>query len=191
MDLILLRHGETEHNTNRIISSDDVSLNDLGRLQIERVADKLHNMIIDRAIVSPLVRTYESFEIIRQYHDIPYNYDKDVAEIDAGNIKGMRYEEAMIKYEKEMKARMEDYIYNPYPGGESTYEAYERAGKVIRKLKEQTGNVLMITHGGFITMMLANILGDIKSSFRFTIDNGSLTLINFDKFATIKYINRI
>lgn len=191
MDLILLRHGETHHNNSRIIPTDDVSLNDKGVLQMEKVADKLHHMIVDRAIVSPYVRTYESFEIIRQYHDIPFNYDKEIVEIDSGLIKGMRYEEAMVKYEKEMKARMEDYIYNPYPGGESTYDAYERAGRVIRRIREQTGNVLMVTHGGFITMILANILGDIKSSFRFSIDNGSLTLINFDNFATIKYINRI
>lgn len=191
MDLILLRHGETYDNNDGIYNRDDVSLTEQGIYQIERAADQIHNMIIDRALVSPLNRTKESFDIIRKYHDIPYKYDEEIVEIDAGKMKGLSFEQGLEKYPRTLEYYMEDYIHNPMPGGESIKEAFDRAGRVLRRLRSESGNVLLVTHGGFISLILAYILEEPKLYQRFSIDNGSFTVINMSNYPRIRYINRI
>ncbi len=191
MDLILLRHGETLHNYQRKYCSDDCPLSEKGIIQMERAADKIHNLIVDRVMVSPLVRTRESFEIIRKYHNFPYEIVKDIKEVDAGKLKGKTFEEGMELYPNEVEDYLFDYIDTPLPGGESIQEAYERVGKILKDIRNYSGNILMITHGGVISLMLSYILGDVKNYHRFSVDNGSFTLINMGEFPRIRYINRI
>lgn len=191
MDLILLRHGETVHNIQGKYSSDDCPLSDEGIIQIEKAADKIHNMIIDKIWVSPLYRTMESMEIIRKYHNIPYFIKPDIREIDAGLLKGKSFDEGIKLYPKEIEDYLYDYIDTPLPQGESVQEAFERARKVLGDVKDQKGNILMITHGGFISLLLSYLLGDVKNYHRFDIDNGSFSLVKMDNFPTIRYINRI
>lgn len=191
MDLILLRHGETIHNSQRKYSSDDNPLSEEGIIQMEKAADRIHNLIIDRVMVSPLLRARQSFEIINQYHQFPYEIVDNIREIDSGKLKGLTFDEGMALYPKEVEDYLFDYIDTPLPGGESVREAYERIGKVIKHLRNYSGNILMITHGGVISLMLSHILGDIKNYQRFDIDNGSFTLIQMDNFPRIRYINRL
>lgn len=191
MDLILLRHGETIHNHQRRYCSDDCPLSEEGIIQMERASDKIHKMIIDRVMVSPLARTRESFEIIRKYHNLPFEIVNDIKEVDAGKLKGKTFEEGMNLYPEEVEDYLFDYIETPLPGGESIQEAYERAGKILKNIRNYSGNILMVTHGGFISLILSNILGDIKNYHRFAVDNGSFTLIKMDDFPRIRYINRI
>lgn len=191
MDLILLRHGETIHNIQRKYSSDDCPLSEEGIIQIEKAANKIHNMIIDKIWVSPLYRTMESMEIIKKYHDIPHFVKDDIREIDAGLLKGKSFDEGLELYPQEIEDYMYDYIDTPLPEGESVQEAFDRARKVLKEVKNEKGNILMITHGGFISLLLSYVLGDVKNYHRFNIDNGSYSLIHVDDFIKIGYINRI
>ncbi len=191
MDLILLRHGETEHNRQRRYCTDDCPLSEEGILQMERAADKINDLIIDRVMVSPFKRTMESFEIINKYHNLPYEIVNEIQEVDAGRMKGLTFEEGKKRYPSEVEDYLFDYIDTPLPGGESIQAAYDRAGRVVRSLKKQSGNILMVTHGGFISLILSNILGDVKNYHRFSVDNGSFTLIKIENFSRIRYINRI
>lgn len=191
MDLILLRHGETEHNRQRRYCTDDCPLSEEGILQMERAADKINDLIIDRVMVSPFKRTMESFEIINKYHNLPYEIVNEIREVDAGRMKGLTFEEGKKRYPSEVEDYLFDYIDTPLPGGESIQAAYDRAGRVVRSLKKQSGNILMVTHGGFISLILSNILGDVKNYHRFSVDNGSFTLIKIENFSRIRYINRI
>lgn len=190
MDLILLRHGETVHNLAGKYNSDDCPLSETGIIQIERAADKMHSMIIDKVWVSPLERTRESFDIISKYHKFPFEIKPEIREIDAGSLKGRTFKEGMDLYPREVEEYMSDYINHSLPGGESIRDAYNRAGQVIRDVRKSSGNILMVTHGGFISLMLASILGDVKNYSRFEVDNGSFTLINMDNYPRIKYVNR-
>lgn len=191
MDVILLRHGETIHNIQGKYSSDECPLSEEGVLQIERAADKIDKMIIDKIWVSPLYRTRETLEIINKYHKIPYEIRDEVSEIDAGLLKGKTFNEGMTLYPEEIEDYLFDYVNNPLPKGESIQEAFERARRVVKELKKESGNILIITHGGFISLLLAYLLGDVKNYHRFDIDNGSFTLIKMDDFPRIRYINRI
>ncbi|MDO5027644.1 MAG: histidine phosphatase family protein [Bacillota bacterium] len=191
MDLILLRHGETVHNIQDRYSSDKCPLSERGRLQIERAADKLHKMIIDRAWVSPLARTRETFDIVRSYHDYPFEIKEDIQEIDAGLLKGRTFEEGMRIFSKEVQAYLDDPFKNALPQGESIEEAYARAQKVLKEAKSYSGNILIVSHGGFIALLLAAVIGDMEAYSRFEIANGSFSLIKNGDYQKISYINRI
>lgn len=191
MDLILLRHGETLHNVEGRYSTDDCPLSEEGILQIERAANKLNKLIVDRVWLSPLKRTRETFDIIRKYHSYPFEIKDEIQEINAGHFRGKTFKEGMELYPKEVEEYMRDYINNPLPGGESIIEAYDRAGQVLRSVRKSSGNILMVTHGGFISLILANILGDVKNYSRFEVENGSFTLIKMDNFPRIKFVNRL
>lgn len=191
MDLILLRHGETIHNIQRKYSSDDCPLSEEGVLQIEKAARKMNNMIIDKIWVSPLYRARETNEIIQKYYKIPFEIKEEITEIDAGLLKGKSFDEGLNLYPQEIEDYLYDYIDTPLPKGESVQEAFERAGKVVRDLKTRNGNILLITHGGFISLLLSYLMGDVKNYHRFDIDNGSFTLVKMDDFPRIRYINRI
>lgn len=191
MDLILLRHGETDNNYTKIYNDNQTPLNDTGRLQIERAADKIQNMIIDQALVSPHLRTRQTFEIIQSYHDIPYNIVEDIREIDAGLIKGKSYDQASLLFPNEMDAYMKNHIEVGFPEGESVRDVYKRAGKFLKDVQKLDSNVLVVSHMGFISILIANVLGDINLYDKFHIDNGAFSLIRLSPYPSIRYINRI
>lgn len=191
MDLILLRHGETIHNTQGKYSSDDCPLSDRGVYQIERAADKLQKMIIDRSWVSPLIRTRETFEIINKYHTYPYEIKDNIQEINAGDLRGLSFDEGLNLYPDQVKAYLKDPYKNPLPHGESVEEAYARAQKVLKEAKSYSGNILLVSHGGFIALMLAAVIGDINAYTRFDVANGSFSLIKNGDYQRISYVNRI
>ena len=67
MNIILLRHGETDWNrAGRLQGHMDIPLNQNGRLQISHAADILANLYpdIDLVIASPLSRARSAFERI-------------------------------------------------------------------------------------------------------------------------------
>lgn len=191
MDLILLRHGETFHNIQGKFSTDDCPLSERGVHQIERAADKLHSMIIDRAWVSPLARTRETFEIINKYHAYPFEIKDNIQEINAGDLRGLSFDEGQRLYPDQVQAYLKDPYKNPLPHGESIEEAYARAQRVLKEAKSYSGNILLVSHGGFIALMLAAVLGDIKAYSRFNLANGSFSLIKNGDYQRISYVNRI
>lgn len=191
MDLILLRHGETIHNTQGKYSTDDCPLSDRGIYQIEKAADKLHSMIIDRAWVSPLVRTRETFAIINKYHAYPFEIKENIQEINAGDLRGLSFDQGLSLYPNQVQAYLADPIKKPLPHGESVEEAYARAQKVLKEAKSYSGNILVVSHGGFIALMLAAVIGDIEAYSRFDLANGSFSLIKNGDYQRISYVNRI
>lgn len=191
MDLILLRHGETVHNTQGKYSTDDCPLSDTGVYQIEKAADRLQKMIIDRAWVSPLARTRETFEIINNYHAYPFEIKENIQEINAGDLRGLTFDQGLSLYPDQVQAYLKDPIKKPLPHGESVEEAYARAQKVLKEAKSYSGNILLVSHGGFIALMLAAVIGDIEAYTRFDVANGSFSLIKNGDYPRIAYVNRI
>lgn len=191
MDIILLRHGETSHNFHKILNEDTTPLSDVGIMQIEKAATKINKMVIDSMWVSPHTRTMECAEIIKKYHDFPMTIKNDLREIDGGKLKGLGYNEASEVYPKEMDLYFKDHINNPLPGGESIMEAYLRAGNILREARTNGGNILMVTHAGLISLILANVVKDVNAYQYFYLDNASFSLIRIKGETKIIYVNRV
>ncbi len=77
----------------------------------------------------------------------------------------------------------DDYANLAPPNGETFAELHERAKSFIAELSEhsQPHNIVVVTHGGMIRAMLAEVLQiPLKRLFRFQIDYGSVTHLAFD-----------
>ena len=91
---VFVRHGEGEHNIDRIYSGkveNTHSLTKRGQKQIRAVADKLPKF--DVLISSPFVRTKKTAEILKKVSGFDGNVilDDRVRELDFGNLEGKKY----------------------------------------------------------------------------------------------------
>ena len=64
MDIILIRHGQTEDNVGRIFSTKDTILTDEGKEQIKKTKTFIDTISFDKVYVSPLHRAIQTMEIL-------------------------------------------------------------------------------------------------------------------------------
>lgn len=69
-----MRHGESEYNVLGLCNDDpgrEVHLTDRGHAQVEEAARQLASVPIEAIVVSELVRTRESADIVNRFHRVP------------------------------------------------------------------------------------------------------------------------
>ena len=94
----VMRHGEGEHNVRGVLASRDepvIHLTAKGRDEVAQAAKNLQNQKIDIVITSPLTRTQETAEILKQ--EIGFSgeiiTDERIREIGSGEWEGRDFEE--------------------------------------------------------------------------------------------------
>lgn len=89
MNIILVRHGQTDWNINALLQgSTDVELNETGRAQAEATAEKLKDVSINQIYVSPLGRTIETAKQINKFHQKQLITDSRLLERGFGDHEG-------------------------------------------------------------------------------------------------------
>jgi broad specificity phosphatase PhoE len=179
MELLLVRHGVTQHNADRIfMGHDPVPLSAAGRDQIGRLAERLREERVTRIVSSDIARARESTEIICDGVGLPFDMHPALREVDVGQAKGFGYAEA---------ARNWPEVFDPdgegrFPGGESFAEVADRATAYLRSsVIPSPGRVLVVTHGGVVRGVAARLLGlPLTSVAGFQIDNASLSIFRVD-----------
>ena len=144
MNLIIVRHGETNWNLNNLIlSKTDEELNEKGIDQAETIAKKLEKEKIDLIICSPLKRTRQTANIINK-NKIPIIYDERIIERDFGEFEGLKVFDSKFNIKE-----FWDYEKNiNYLKAENVQDFYNRIfdflGDIIQKYKDK--NVLLVSH---------------------------------------------
>jgi probable phosphoglycerate mutase len=194
--MILMRHGQADNNVNRILVGRHIEshLTEYGKHQVLDTAKYLGEISIDKVLVSPVVRTIETAEIVCAYLGLDYQIDERLYEIELGRLVGMNYEEIISKYGNLF---LEFYTENeaaltPY-GVESFASIKQRIKNILDEMAETYSdrNVLMISHLDPIKAAIAIIL-DLKpeSLYKWQIRNASLTILkNDDKAYTLTGVN--
>ena len=187
--MILMRHGQADNNVNRILVGRHIEshLTEYGKHQVLDTAKYLGEISIDKVLVSPVVRTIETAEIVCEYLGLDYQIDERLYEIELGRLVGMNYEEIISKYGNLF---LEFYTENeaaltPY-GVESFASIKQRIKNILDEMAETYSdrNVLMISHLDPIKAAIAIIL-DLKpaSLYKWQIRNASLTILKKDNKA--------
>jgi probable phosphoglycerate mutase len=177
--LLLVRHGVTQYNTDRIfMGHDPVPLSATGRQQVERLAERLSGMPPTRMVSSDILRTRESAEIISARLRLPFETCAELREVDVGRAKGLTYRDAAERWPD---------VFDPsgegrFPGGESFAEVADRATAYLRSaVLDDPGRVLVVTHGGVVRGVAARLLDlPLRSVAGFLIDNASLSIFRVD-----------
>ena len=161
MELIFVRHGETDSNKQRVIQGArlDPSLNTEGISQANELAETLKDVKFDIIISSPLKRALETAEIIKKHFNVPLEIAQHFLERDFGSLTGKNWEEigeiTGLGKEKVMEIDMaQQYDYRPY-GGQSAEEVRKGLIDGIEHLKTKYPDkkLLVVTHGGVIRLM--------------------------------------
>ena len=146
----VMRHGEAEHNVQKVVSSDPndgYRLTAQGKEQILAHIDRLKEGGITRMHASPFARTRETAELIAQaigFDASKIVYDDRLREFDFGELSGGAYG-AFLAYKE---AHMPSYA-DAAPGGESYQDAKRRFGEFLYELESSFAGerVLVVSHG--------------------------------------------
>ena len=170
MRLILVRHGETEHNAGGFVQGRiDVPLNELGRRQAAALAAALRADPPAAVVASPLERARDTALAIAAPRGLPVTLDPDLAEMDVGALEGLSG--------PQMRERFPDILaawagpQGPsvqLAGGESLEQVQVRAWRVVERLYEQYAGatVVVATHNFVIGSIVCRAIGAPLTAFR-------------------------
>ncbi len=170
LELIVVRHGESEGNVAGIASGRQPSpLTERGRDQARQVARVVRGAGWTPAevVTSPIVRCVQTAQIVGDLLDLPAaRPDEAFAEIEHGDAEGRRFSE--ITLDGHPPPRWEGF--KPF-GGESIEELAARVGQGLDALADDA-HVLLVTHGAVFKIVLAHLLG-LDSHFFLELRNGT------------------
>ena len=186
MDIIMIRHGESEDNLKRIFSRDSTKLTEKGRLQILDSKELLKGFDYEDIYCSPLTRTLESQELL----GLVGIMEERIREIDFGAFTGMTFDEISNMYPLQAKEWLEDSINFRVPKGESVLDVYSRLEVFLKEIIEKDKDVLLICHDCVIRIILCWIFDNPDYFFKFKVENGSINVVSVeDDFKYIKKTN--
>lgn len=198
LELILIRHGETESNTRMTyLGHTDIPLNARGIRQVNRTAQVFMQEQIDEIYASPLERAMQTAEAINKYHKKQIVRLEELSERDFGIWDDLTYEEIRQRYPQEHDDWVRDWVHYQIPRGESALEVYERNARAIGDIVSRHpdgGRVIVVTHLGCIRNILAYLLGmGMEGTLRFAIRNAGICRVKIDEgnFAVLTSMNEI
>lgn len=186
MDIILIRHGESEDNVRKVFSRDSTVLTENGIRQIEKTREKLQHYNFSKVYVSPLQRTIQTLHHL----GLEGQEEKMVREMNFGIFTGLTFDEYKKKYPRETENWMSDSFNYTIPQGESISDTYKRVESFLEQVMERGEDALIVTHEGIIRLACSWVIGSVDHFFRFRADNGSITIISADEeYRYIKKLN--
>ncbi|MFA5576340.1 MAG: histidine phosphatase family protein [Tissierellaceae bacterium] len=186
MDIIMIRHGETSDNLDKVFSRFDTGLTEKGKRQIEAAKVKLKDFSFEEVYFSPFDRTVESLRIL----DLHGSLEPRIREINFGIFAGKTYKEILEIYPSETKEWLEDTNNYRIAEGESLLDVYTRVIDFLEEIYKTGKDTLLVTHDCVIRLALCWVFDDIDYFFKFKVDNGSISVISIDKgFKFIKSLN--
>ena len=169
MNLILIRHGETDWNrSGRCQGVADIVLNENGKQQARELANSLKDHKITAVYSSHLKRALETAEHIAEHHDIDVRIERDLHEMNQGDLEGLSFPDIRDRYADVLQKWRESPETLRLPNGESLIEVQDRAWSVIEKVqREHMGEtVVAVSHNLTIITLLCKITGVGLKGFR-------------------------
>jgi broad specificity phosphatase PhoE len=194
--IYLVRHGATEWNHSRRAQGHaDIDLGTEGYKQAVGAARELAKTDLAAVYSSDLKRAVRTAEPIAREHGLEVIQDPDLREIDQGEWEGLHVDEIKKRWPDLWGAARH---YSRRPGGESPEEVRRRAVAALTRIVERypDGDVAVVSHGGTIRTMSAEVLGyDERAAARLRglgngqivyleahLEDGALALDNFERW---------
>jgi broad specificity phosphatase PhoE len=157
MELIFIRHGETDYNKlkRKMGQRVDAELDATGIDQAKEVITKLPTEF-STIYSSPLKRAVQTAQVIADHFGKTVTYSDLLKERDFGSLSGKSWDQMHEETGKPIKEQDESlaYDYQPY-GGESVEQVKDRLMKFLEEMKQkhEGETVLVVTHYGIIALM--------------------------------------
>ncbi len=200
MKLHLIRHTSLNISSGICYGQTDVDVSENFQAELDKLKYKLSYIAFDAVYASPLQRCTKLAHGLElggvQWQDRTQNQaeiqvDDRLKELHFGDWE-MQAWDAIPREIFDVWAN--DYAHLSPPNGESFSQLHQRAKSFIEEVGSHSHgkNIAVITHGGVIRAMLAEVLNmPLKGLFRMAIDHASVTQISFDDVVPrIQFVNR-
>jgi broad specificity phosphatase PhoE len=185
MNLIAVRHGETEWNVQlREMGHLNSPLTARGVQQAEAVGRRLESVGFDALYSSNLGRAVQTAEIIASICHKSVHIDTGLRERHMGIFQGLTREEISEKYPEQMAAYERAGFMDVIPEGETAQERTDRSARVLTEIasRHPQQTIVVVTHGGFLTGFLGFVLGiPFSNGRRFRKQNASLNAFEYEE----------
>jgi len=189
--LLLARHGQSLWNqVRKFQGANDVGLSDLGRTQAAALGTALRSSYrVTAAYVSPMCRARDTAEIALSGTGIPLTAIHELRELSLGEWEGCTVDEVRAREGNPYLSWVRAPLDCPPPGGEPLPDVCARVLQAIDRIaaSHQNGDdVLIVAHGGVISVYLCYLLGvSFNHLWRMRIDNCSLTIARPPRLVSI------
>ncbi|MBD3646442.1 MAG: histidine phosphatase family protein [Pseudomonadales bacterium] len=182
-EILLVRHGESRPASHDdpfplVDGHGDPELAEEGRIQAEKVGERLRHLPIDAVYVTSLRRTHETAAPLCRHLGIEPIIEPDLREVHLGEweggvlrIKAYENDPIYVRMQKEQR-------WDVIPGAESAEVLRDRVSAAIKRIAERHPDelVVAVVHGGIIGHILAHATGAAPFAFNGS-DNGSISQI--------------
>ena len=175
MDLLIVRHGESEAQIKMREGEFDYALTEKGHKEAELLANYLKdNFKITKIYSSTLKRAKETVKHVSDKLGLDVIFDEDLVEFKEGLLAGVSREKALKEFPLIKDLKDDESVY----GMESRLSFRTRASNMLEKIKKESKDddvVLVLCHGGMINEFYAAITNlPLKNdkAFFYTDDTG-------------------
>ncbi len=163
MRLYLVRHGQSSFNAQRLHQVNTVELSDLGRRQAALVSRRFAGMTIDALLSSPYTRAYQTAAAIGEATGQPVASTPLLVEVRRPSvIQGRSYDDPEVLTIKEATLHHAGHVDWRHSDEETPVEATARAAACVDLVeslrRDGAGSVAAVTHGRFLTTLVALML---------------------------------
>lgn len=192
--VVLIRHGETTANARGVLAGrlPGVQLNRRGEEQARAAGERLLGRELQAIISSPLERTRQTANLVRQTTLTPHKVllDSKLTECDYGDWSGRKLS-TLAKLPLWQQIQLQPSAVT-FPNGESMSAMAHRAVVAIRTWDQRIaaefgddGLWVAVSHGDVIKAIVADALGVHIDGFqRIHVSPGSLSVINYSARGT-------
>jgi broad specificity phosphatase PhoE len=175
MDIVLVRHGETEWTlTRRHTGRTDLPITEEGRKQARLVGEALRGRSFGLVLTSPLRRARETCELAG--FGAVAQPREDLAEWDYGEYEGRTTVEILVERPGW------SLWHGGAPGGESPADVGRRAERVIEEIRAAGVDTLIFGHGHQLRVLAARWLGLEPAGGRlFVLGTAAICILGYER----------
>lgn len=194
MKVVLIRHGETVHNTeNRMSGWTEATLSAKGVEQAKALRERMKNVAIHRLVTSGMERADETASIVFPHLKKTSEKNHLLKEMNFGTMEGLTMGEIKHKYPEDFLKLHEMTGRYVFPEGESLRSFHQRIQSAARQLQKypEGETIAIVAHSGTIRSLLSGwIAKDWRAHWRFRIHHCSITVVDFyDGFPVLSLCN--
>jgi probable phosphoglycerate mutase len=164
--LILVRHGESSGNKERIFATSphDLPLTELGYAQALTAARRIAQLFRPQLVVSSAyIRASETARIIAGALGVPIEVELDLHEREIGVHRGRPYDSLQEAPDYDATR---PWAWQPQ-GGESYEQVQARVGPILDRLAKlhSDQDIVIVSHGGVMTTLWAYVTGSWDGAY--------------------------
>ena len=164
MRILLARHGETPWNAEgRYQGQEDIALSPVGEGQARALGDRLRDVGIDRAVSSPLSRSFRTAQLaLGAQRASMLTTDDGLKEIAHGTWEGLLASEIRERDPDLLQAWRDTPHEVLMPQGESLQHVFDRAWPALARAADGLGagdTLLVVAHDAVNRVLLCHVLG--------------------------------